>query len=317
MNKRVLILVIALLAGVMIVSPAAAQDVSAAQVGACEAGFRLMVHAMGESCLPEHPQRVVVLDTNELDSALALGVKPVGSVEASAGSGFPAYLQPLTEGIEVVGTIAEPNLEAILALEPDLILSSKPRHEDIYPQLAAIAPTVFTETLARAIWKDQLAIHAEALNRTDVLELRLAEYAARIAFIRSVIPVSDIEVSIVRFTSTENRIMPHGSFVGSIIREIGFPRPEPQNNEEFKVVVSQEQINLMDGDVMFWSVFGDPTTTQAAAFTESPLWQTLSVVQNGQVHQVSDDHWFLGIGLLGANRIMDDLLVLLGNYEAA
>lgn len=311
MNKRILMILVVVVLGTLLALPAAAQEAP------CQDGFRLMVHAMGESCLPEHPQRVVVLDTNELDSALALGVKPIGSVEASVGSGFPAYLQPLTEGIEVVGTIAEPNLEAILALEPDLILSSKPRHEDIYPQLAAIAPTVFTETLARAIWKDQLAVHAEALNRADVLELRLAEYDARIDFIRSVIPVADIEVSIVRFTANENRIMPHGSFVGSIIREIGFARPEPQNNEEFKVVVSQEQINLMDGDVMFWSVFGDPTTTQAAAFTEGPLWQTLSVVQNGQVYQVSDDHWFLGIGLLGANRIMDDLLVLLGNYEAA
>lgn len=284
---------------------------SLAQETTCEDGFRLIVHGMGETCVSENPKRVVVLDTNELDGVLSLGIRPVGSVQISGTAGFPAYLAPLTEGVEFVGTIAEPNLEAILALAPDLILSSKPRHEEIYTQLSAIAPTVFTETLARAVWKEHLATYADALNRTDVLELRLAEYEARIAFIRSVIPVEDIEVSILRFTSSENRMMPHGSFVGSLLREIGFSRPEAQDNEEFKIVVSQEQINLLDGDVMFLSVFGDPTATQAAAFTESPLWQTLEVVQNDRVYTVSDDHWFLGIGLLGANRVMDDLLVLL------
>jgi iron complex transport system substrate-binding protein len=287
--------------------PAAAQD-------KCEAGFRLITHAMGDSCVVEHPQRVVVLDTNELDSVLALDIKPVGSVEAAAGGGFPAYLAKLAAGVEVVGTIAEPNLEAILALKPDLILSSKPRHENIYPQLSAIAPTVFTETLARAIWKEQLQIHAQALNRENELALRLVEYESRIELIRSVIPVQDIKVSIVRFTPTESRIMPRGSFVGSVINEIGFARPEPQANDEFKIVVSQEQINLMDGDVMFLAVFGTDDKTQVTAFTESPLWQTLKVVQNDRVYTVDDDHWFLGIGLLGANRIMDDLLLLLGNY---
>ena len=296
------------LAALLMVMPAAAQ-------ATCEPGFRLIVHAMGETCVVEHPQRVVVLDTNELDSVLALGVKPVGAVEAVAGGGFPAYLSYLTEGVEVVGTIGTPNLEMILALDPDLILSSKPRHEDIYPQLTEIAPTVFTETLARAVWKDHLQLHAQALNREDVLALRLAEYDARIDFIRGVIPVEDIAVSIVRFTPTENRIMPHGSFVGSLIQEIGFARPEAQDNDEFKIVVSQEQINLMDGDVMFLSTYGAAEDTELSAYTGSPLWQTLSVVQNDRVYPVSDDHWFLGIGLLGANRIMDDLLVLLGQYK--
>lgn len=287
--------------------------VTAQEDATCEEGYRAVEHAMGVACVVEHPQRVVVLDTNELDSVLALGVLPVGAVEASAGGGFPAYLQPLTEGVAVVGTIAEPNLELILALQPDLILSSVPRHGEIYAQLSEIAPTVFTETLARTVWKEHLQLHAQALNREQTLALRLAEYDARVAFIQSQIPVAEIEVSIVRFTASENRMMPRGSFIGSVLSEIGFARPEPQDNDEFKIVISQEQINLLDGDVMFLSTFGNDTSVDD--FLASPLWQTLSVVQNDRVYTVSDDHWFLGIGLLGANRIMDDLLVWLGDYS--
>lgn len=78
---------------------------------------RLIQHAMGETCVPKVAQRVVVLDTGELDSALALGVKPVGAVTAP-GQPFQGYLLSLTEGIQSVGTIQQPNLEKILALKP-------------------------------------------------------------------------------------------------------------------------------------------------------------------------------------------------------
>lgn len=33
----------------------------------CQADFNLVSHAMGESCVPQNPQRVLVLDTGELD----------------------------------------------------------------------------------------------------------------------------------------------------------------------------------------------------------------------------------------------------------
>lgn len=281
----------------------------------CEAGFRLVVHDMGETCVPEHPQRVIVLDTEHLDAALSLGIKPIGAVEAFAGAGFPSYLAGMTEGIVVVGTIAEPNLEAILALDPDLILSASLRHEAIYPQLAAIAPTVFSESVG-VVWKENLDLFAQALNREDLLAIRWAEYNTRIEAIRSAVPVEDIEVSIIRFVSGQNRLMQRGSFIGTVIDDVGFARPESQQSEEFMLTISQEQIDLVDGDVIFVSYYGDPAETEMSAFLDSPLWQTLSAVQNGNVYEVDDDHWFLGIGFIGANRVFDDLLILLADYEA-
>jgi len=43
-----------------------------------------------------------------LDSAAALGVKPVGAVEAIAGDALPGYLGDAVKGIELVGTIEQP-----------------------------------------------------------------------------------------------------------------------------------------------------------------------------------------------------------------
>ncbi len=126
---------------------------------------RTVEHAMGETEISGQPERVVVLDTGELDSAMTLGVKPAGAVETVEGSGYPSYLEGTGE-IENVGTIEEPNLEKISSLNPDLILSSKLRHGQIYDQLSQIAPTVFTETTG-VTWRENFDLHARALGRTE------------------------------------------------------------------------------------------------------------------------------------------------------
>jgi len=141
-------------------------------------GGRFVEHAMGEAEVSGTPENVVVLDTGELDSAMTLGVTPVGSVEAVEGLGYPSYLEGM-DGIENVGTIEQPNLEKIAALEPDLILSSKLRHEKIYDQLSQIAPTVFTETVG-VTWRENFDLHAEALNKTDEAKRVESEYEERV-----------------------------------------------------------------------------------------------------------------------------------------
>jgi iron complex transport system substrate-binding protein len=100
------------------------------------ADTRTVTHDRGETEVPAEPQRVVVLDSPHLDAALSVGVTPVGSAQSSVDEGLPAYLGDRTEGIDIVGTIEEPDLEAIAALDPDLILSATVRHEQIYDQLS-------------------------------------------------------------------------------------------------------------------------------------------------------------------------------------
>lgn len=122
----------AVLTGLLVLAASACGGGTATPADAGAAGARSVTHAMGTTEIIGNPERVVVLDTGELDSVLALGVTPVGAVTADATGAFQSYLGDRTKGIEVVGTINEPNLEKIAALQPDLILSSKTRHEEIY-----------------------------------------------------------------------------------------------------------------------------------------------------------------------------------------
>jgi len=83
------------------------------------------------------PERVVVLDMAALDTIGALGVQPVGVPEKV----FVAYLEDVAAAAEPVGTLFEPDFEAVAALEPDLIVVGG-RSSAQHDALSAIAPVI-------------------------------------------------------------------------------------------------------------------------------------------------------------------------------
>ncbi|GAB3355682.1 ABC transporter substrate-binding protein [Modestobacter lapidis] len=272
---------------------------------------RTVQHALGETVIEGTPERVVVLDTGELDAALALGVTPVGSVRTDVSDELPAYIQDAgvdPADIENVGTIAEPNLEAIAALDPDLILTNRVRHEDIADQLSAIAPTVFAEAIGET-WKENLLLDAEALNLSDKAEQLLAEHEERAAEVGALFgDPADLEVSIVRFLDGSGvRLYGEGSFIGAVLADVGFSRPPLQQTAETFVELSLEEITRADADLVFYSSYGEEGGSVVQQVTGGRLWQGMPSVQEGRAHEVGDDRWFLAIGPLGAGLVLDDL----------
>jgi iron complex transport system substrate-binding protein len=276
---------------------------------------RSVVHAMGTSRITGTPERVVVLDTGELDSAVALGIKPVGAVEPIAGAGFPAYLADAVKGVEIVGTIEQPNIEAIAALKPDLILSSKLRHEAIYDQLSRIAPTVFSEEVGVA-WKENFALHGRALGRADAARRLQAEYGTKARELGDALEEKRARtaVSVVRSVGDEVRIYEKENFLGTILEDVGLPRPKAQDDDEFATTATEERIDDLDGDVMLLSRFGDDHRL-LGRLQDNRLWSRLRAVRAERVYEVPDDLWFLGIGNLAARRILDGLRTILVDGE--
>lgn len=272
---------------------------------------RTVQHAMGSTKIDGAPKRVVVLDTGELDSVVALGLKPVGAVEAIAGEGLPKYLGDSVQGVELVGTIEQPNVEAIAALRPDLILSSKLRHEAIYDQLGRVAPTVFTEEVG-VTWKENFALHAEALGKPGQADELQAEYDARAAELGEALgdKRAQTTVSVVRSVGDEVRIYLKANFLGTILEDAGLPRPTKQDEDEFSATATAESIPALDGDVMFLARFGDDHRL-LERLQRNRLWSRLGVVRDERVFEVPDDLWFLGIGNFAARKVLDDLRTIL------
>ncbi|RZU30561.1 ABC transporter substrate-binding protein [Blastococcus saxobsidens] len=286
---------------------------SAQTSAAADAAFpRTVEHAMGSTEIPAEPERVVVLDTGELDSALALGVTPVGAVTTDVSEQFLSYLAEDAEGIDVVGTIAEPDLEAIAALQPDLILSNSVRHEDIYDQLAQIAPTVFAADLGDT-WKENFLLDAEALGKEEEAEELLGDYEQQAAELGEAIgDAGATTISPLRFVGGPIRAYQPQSFIGTVLADIGLDLVELPGGEGATFAeLGEEQLTQANGDVVLYSSYGSADESGEAAVVAGPLWSRLPAVQNGRAYAVDDDVFYTGIGLRAATLQLEQLRDLL------
>ncbi|WP_369217701.1 ABC transporter substrate-binding protein [Streptomyces flavofungini] len=275
---------------------------------------RTVSTAMGDVKVNAHPRRVVVLDTAELDSAISLGVRPVGSTHVEAESGFPDYLpEDKVSGIKDVGEMMTPNMEAIAALEPDLILTSKIRHAAQYDQLKQIAPTVMTETTGYP-WKQNFRVHADALGKRAEAREVVAAYEAHAKQVTKAIggptKARSTQVNVVRFIEgADIRLYGDQSYIATILKDVGLGRPPitARAKDGFSYDLSPEKIDLADADVIFRATYGDPAKAKQTRTVGSSLWKNMRAVKSGNVHTVDDELWIQGIGYTAAGKILDEL----------
>ncbi|MEV0259471.1 iron-siderophore ABC transporter substrate-binding protein [Streptomyces sp. NPDC050732] len=275
---------------------------------------RTVKTAMGDVKVPEKPRRVVVLDTAELDSAITLGVQPVGSTHVEAESGFLNYLpKDKVSGIKDVGEMLNPNMEAIAALKPDLILTSKIRHAAKYDQLKAIAPTVMTETTGYP-WKENFQLHAEAMGKQAEAEKVVADYKAHAKKVTTAIggpaKAERTEVNVIRFIEgADIRLYGDQSYIATLLKDVGLGRApiSAKAKDGFSYDLSPEKIDLADTDVIFQSTYGDPKKAKQTQTVGSGLWKNMKAVKSGNVHTVDDELWIQGIGYTAADKILDEM----------
>ncbi|MEM8533958.1 MAG: iron-siderophore ABC transporter substrate-binding protein [Chloroflexota bacterium] len=305
---------------------------AATAAGECDEGFRLLDHEMLATdpvCIPENPERVVALDPAALEVMLLTDQKPVGAVSwlLAIYSNSYDYLAPDIGGIEDVGF--PPNLESIAALNPDLIIVG---FTEEYEELSQIAPTLQYTLSGSGDWRRPMEMAGEALNQSEAVSERFAEYEARVATLADTIgDPSELEVSILRVSSEQLMINLVQSYPSVIVDDVGFARPESQalSVEEAEGLyesaiggfISLEEIPRVDGDVVFvWSqeatVEGN---TEADVYYQSiqdqPVWQTLEAVQNDRVYRVGG-HW-IGWGFYAAHAVIDDLFTYVAEVDPA
>jgi iron complex transport system substrate-binding protein len=268
---------------------------------------RTIKHAMGSTEIKAQPKRVVVLDVGELDNVVSLGVKPVGLAPTEGSPELPSYLKKDAGTPKSIGTINSLNLEAIAALKPDLILGSQLRAADSYDELSKIAPTVFS-IRPGFTWKENYLLNAAALDKTAQAKANLAAYEKRAKALGAELGTHKPTVSMVRYLPDGViRLYGNDSFIGTILKDVGIPRPKNQNIADLAAEVSAENIDQADADWIFTGVYGDPKATDKSKAQGNPLWKNLKAVKDGHAYDVPDETWYLGLGVTAANAVLDDL----------
>ncbi|SOB80730.1 ABC transporter substrate-binding protein [Streptomyces sp. 1331.2] len=293
-------------------APSAGSPGGANGGGSGGSGARTVRHARGESAVPARAARVVVLDTDALDSVITLGLAPVGATTVSAGAPLPGYLPAARlAGTKAVGAIGQPSLEAIAALRPDLILSNQVRDDKRYEELSKIAPTVLSKTTGPT-WKENVRLHAEALGRQAEAEAADAAYRTKLRELVTALggpaKAAATRVEMARFLAgAPTRLYLNDTFVGSLFKDLGLGRPANQDKPGFSIEISPEQVDQAAADVIFYSLYGDAAKSDQGKITEGALWKDLDAVRNGRVFRVDDNLWMLGIGYTGAGLILDEI----------
>ncbi|WP_079912403.1 ABC transporter substrate-binding protein [Paenibacillus sp. 32352] len=280
--------------------------------GAAAYTEKTIKHAMGTVTLKKKPERVVVLFNGAVDIVVTLGVKPVGAVESWDQKPWYNYLRPQMEGVKNLGDELQPNVEAIMALKPDLIIGQKTRHEKIYPQLNSIAPTIIMEELFD--WKENLKMAADALDKEDEAAKFLSDWDKRVAEFKQKVgnKLANTEVSLIRFEKDGSARIYVTGFAGTIFKELGLNRPKAQQVEGKNVVnlTSKEQMSQLDGDYIFdiTQITSDANHAKTQGdWTSHPLWKGLKGVKNAKYFKVDVITWNLSGGATAAKAMLEDL----------
>lgn len=284
---------------------------------------RTIETARGSLEVPVNPQRVVTLGaTMDLQVADDLGASLVA---AGGTEETRVHVSEQSKRLPVIDSgDGGPDIEAIIAASPDLILSNTSGSPDdtTYERLSQIAPTVipFSDE-TRDDWRGSILILADALNRRDAAIERFEQIDARIADLEGKLAEkwpNGVKVSVLRITDPGGVVRSYRTGSGRIGLEIlndvegvtitgnALQAETPTSSN---VSLSMERLREADGDVILY--FGPRDKSQAAELiggvTSNPLWPSLAGVQADRAHEVQQDVWFDGFGFTGINRVLDDM----------
>jgi iron complex transport system substrate-binding protein len=271
---------------------------------------RTIEHVMGTTEIKGEPTKIVILTNEGTEALLTLGVKPVGAVKSYTGDPWYDHIKDKMEGVQNVGGESQVNIEAIAALKPDLIIGNKMRQEKIYDQLSAIAPTVYSDTL-RGEWKSNFEFYAKVLNKEVEGQEIVKKFDDKVTSIAKLAGDNlKKEISIVRFMPGKTRIYLGDTFSGTILKQIGFARPENQRSDDFTIEIGKERLNEADGDIMFYFTYetgNGEGNTREKEWLEDPMFKNLNVIKNGKAFRVNDATWNTSGGVISANLMLDDI----------
>lgn len=249
-----------------------------------------------EVIVPADPQRVVALhDTSLTVALLELGIVPVGSHGRTAENAAPNIRSgKLITGydfdnstIEFVGNLPA-DVEAVAALEPDLILTTDWQTADV-DQLRSIAPT-YVFPISTMDDFDVYRTIAQVTGTTDVLDKLETRYQTQLDTIAGLTDPAETQVAVIQAYGGELQVWNTYGSLGKVLRDAGFAFPAAidaiEGNE--RQVFSGESYPEFDADFIFVTYAVErgetPAMARAALDEVLPGWcEVMHACRNGQI----------------------------------
>lgn len=250
----------------------------------------------GDVTVPENPQRVVALGWSDAETALALGVQPVGASDwlAVGGDGLGPWVEESYDTAPTILGTYEVDIEAVAALAPDLILWTRSTNDqDTYDKLSELAPTVGapagTDIAYGTTWDGQTQLVADALGKSEegaaLIDETNADFDAAVAanpeFVGKNVAVGTLySGQLGAYVDGDTRV--------EFMKKLGFVNsPAIQSQAEagkFAIDLSAENVAQLDADltVMF------PIGSGPEVIANDPSIQGLQSARDGRLVVLGD-----------------------------
>lgn len=245
-----------------------------------------VTHAYGTFDIPSQPQRVIAMENRrDLETAVVLGLPLVGvgtfgDVNNVAASFVPVDLT----GVEII-SLGSLNLEQLIGLQPDLILSREIYLDD-GPGLGEV--TAVLPIAADGSWRADLEQVAGWMHREATLTSALDQYDALLAEVktRHADRLASSPIAIVEYYPAGSTMYAGGlddfQLQANTLKELGGRLiPFLTDRSYFDDPFSVENLNELDGAAAILVVVG--SADDRAALDALDLWQRVPAVAAGRI----------------------------------
>jgi len=267
-------------------------------------------HALGKTVLDKKPEKIVVLEFSYTDALITLDVQPIGIADDDNPDLFMDTVREQLEDYTSIGSRYEPNIEMISSLQPDLIIADLNHHKNIYDQLTKIAPTIVLDDHQADYNQmlDNYLLIAKAIGKEKEGKARLEEHNQKIEEAKQ--KLGDTAITVLPAVTNPEGFFAHSdhSYTGSFLTSIGFD--DPVKNEDSYPKLSLEQLVETNPQAIFLLPATEETIVDE--WKNNPLWQEIDAVKNNKVFTVERRDWALSRGLIGSEKMIEDIVNHLG-----
>ena len=266
-------------------------------------------HAQGSTAnVPVNPEKVFTFDLGVLDTLDALGVEPAGVPEAA----YPEALAKYSDAkYAKIGSLKEPDFEAVSAGNPDLIIISG-RTAGAYEELSKIAPTIDLSIDAAQpmeSFKAQSEKLGTIFNKSAEVEEQLAAVDATVSDTKAK-AASAGKGLIVLTSGGEVTAYGAGSRFGIIHDVLGVPTAaDVKVDGSHGEAISFEYIKQANPDILYVINRDTAVGTEASAanpILDNELVQSTNAAKNNKVVNLDPAGWYVvGYGLNNVKAMVD------------
>jgi len=234
-----------------------------------------------ELTIEKAPAKVVTILSSETEILYAIGAgeQVVGVDEYS---NYPAEATEKPK----VGDVTT-NIEAVLALEPDLVYASSTMNTAAVEQLRALNINVYA-TDPKSY--DEVIEKIESIGKIMNKQKEAAEVTAHMQSVKDEVTskVKDAAKKSVYFEVSEGWTVGGGEFIDQLITLVGGANIAAEQTGWFEV--DNEQVIKQNPEVILFSSYGGETSSIIDGLAARPGWDAIDAVKNKAIFPINDDH---------------------------